>query len=1355
MNKKIWKIHSLILALLMAAVMGAQCPVSVAAAEVTGTEKAAETAGADTASEAAKAADSDVTVDATITDEDTIKIKDAEDLLEFAENCTLDSWSQGKTVVLQADIYLDDVDFAPIPTFGGTFDGKGHSIVGLDITDSISPAGLFSVLQEGAVVKNLNVAGNVTPSGENSAVGGIAGENYGEVKNCTFTGTVSGTQNAGGIVGFNGYSGEVTNCRVSGEILGESMTGGIAGYNQGTLSKCKNSAAVNHVSVDAQISIDNIDLDISMDVKQWTTGNIFDAASDTGGIAGYSTGIIQDCSNAGTVGYPHIGYNLGGIAGRSCGYITGCTNDGEIYGRKDVGGIVGQMEPYILVELSESGIGQIQNELNSLDKLLDSAKSHSNNSSATLQKRVQKVQAELDEMQEKLEQAKETEGSQIAELKVQMNFLTRQLQMLAGEAAGSAGTLGEDIKSIAGQAGKLSDTFETVMQEAENASLSDYVSDISEISLKEATFGKVVNCTNNEAVYADKNVGGIAGNMSVEYELDPEDDVTVEISLKERQQYKLTTIIYKSVNRAAVTAKKDYAGGICGRMDLGVISDCEGYGYVSSENGDYVGGIAGLTGSTVQKCFAKCFLSGRNYIGGVVGSGVSEDASGESSLVSQCYTLVDVLGYQQYAGSIAGINVGQYEECYFVSQDLPGINRTSYAEKAEPITYEELSDVKGLPEEFESFTLSFVANGEMVYTTTFEYGDSFEEDSFPEVPVWNGIQGQRDTLELKNLQKDTIVTAVYSQYLATLASEEVREDGRAIFLAEGQFCEEDVILVEEEKIDFDLEGTQSLWDKLNSAEIIEQWGIEIPEDGLLIHSLRYLAPENDADVLDVYVKQDGDWKLAERNQVGSYLLFNIAGTDAEIAVVATNYQWGFWLAGVAAILIVIGGGIWIVRKKKDILKWLIGILAAVLIVCAVLVAAVLLDGKLVDSVEAYQILADYLEQPAQALELKVQAKVADEKYDMEAEILCTDLDGQQITCIEISGAKFFYADGVLYLENGNAYQASEVSADYGSMLKQVAALYEMLDIETVKEEAGKSYKVTIKEEYAQDILGYLMPSMASDSLEMQTLEAELYAEEDIFKSVIFTSKGKLQNAEKTKYDITATLTAAEEVAIEIPEQVKNAVQSENTEIQAVITNDVFRLYHAWEKLYAQDLMGAQINLSADCGPLALNQDLTFISTVVDGTRVNCIQKDDFTVYFNEDTICSEKGYSVTSKRAEAVDAADFLGIAYELCLQGNFRCTETNDSYIYSVVLDEEGMKEIAALISKESTDMDILFENGSLQLVIKDNQLESIRFACDGELDVLLTKVAVALSAELEMQSAEKYQTFSIPEKVLEKLVD
>jgi hypothetical protein len=113
-----------------------------------------------------------------------------------------------------------------------------------------------------------------------------------------------------------------------------------------------------------------------------------------------------------------------------------------------------------------------------------------------------------------------------------------------------------------------------------------------------------------------------------------------------------------------------------------------------------------------------------------------------------------------------------------------------------------------------------------------------------------------------------------------------------------------------------------------------------------------------------------------------------------------------------------------------------------------------------------------------------------------------------------------------------------------------------------------------------------------------------------------------------------------------------------------------------------------------------------------------------------------------------------LGIAYELCLQGNFRCLEVNDSFIYSVALDETGMEKISGLIAKESQDMAIRFENGSVQLVIQDNLLDSIRFACDGEMDILLAKVPVALSAQVELQNEAQYMNYSIPEKVLEKLL-
>ena len=56
-----------------------------------------------------------------------IHIKSAEDLRSLAHSCTLDSWSRGKTVVLDNDIALTDDDELPIPTFGGTFNGNGHT----------------------------------------------------------------------------------------------------------------------------------------------------------------------------------------------------------------------------------------------------------------------------------------------------------------------------------------------------------------------------------------------------------------------------------------------------------------------------------------------------------------------------------------------------------------------------------------------------------------------------------------------------------------------------------------------------------------------------------------------------------------------------------------------------------------------------------------------------------------------------------------------------------------------------------------------------------------------------------------------------------------------------------------------------------------------------------------------------------------------------------------------------------------------------------------------------------------------------------------------------------------------------
>lgn len=82
---------------------------------------------------------------------------------------------KGLTVVLTDDIDADGAA-ASIPIFLGDFDGQGHKITGLRLTESCSEYGLFSRVESGASVRNLTVEGEVIPAGTQTDVGGIVGQ---------------------------------------------------------------------------------------------------------------------------------------------------------------------------------------------------------------------------------------------------------------------------------------------------------------------------------------------------------------------------------------------------------------------------------------------------------------------------------------------------------------------------------------------------------------------------------------------------------------------------------------------------------------------------------------------------------------------------------------------------------------------------------------------------------------------------------------------------------------------------------------------------------------------------------------------------------------------------------------------------------------------------------------------------------------------------------------------------------------------------------------------------------------------------------------------------------------------------
>ncbi len=299
---------------------------------------------------------------------ESVPINSYEDFIKFAEDCVLDSFSVGKTFSLQCDIILnEDVS---IPSFGGVFEGNGHTVSGLRIDSDGSRKGLFRYIEASGVVKNLKVSGSIVPKGSGEECGGIAGVNRGRIIGCTFSGLISGKNRCGGIAGINEESGFIVSCTAGGAVRSKTAAGGVCGENYGVIICCVSDASVNTVVNDETLDPSNI---VPSDL--YSDGGLTDI-TDAGGIVGYSAGAVQNCINRGRVGYPHVGYNIGGIAGRQEGYIAGCSNYGVINGRKDVGGIAGQAEPYLSLLYNERTGAKLRSALDELNVIIDETAGH-------------------------------------------------------------------------------------------------------------------------------------------------------------------------------------------------------------------------------------------------------------------------------------------------------------------------------------------------------------------------------------------------------------------------------------------------------------------------------------------------------------------------------------------------------------------------------------------------------------------------------------------------------------------------------------------------------------------------------------------------------------------------------------------------------------------------------------------------------------------------------------------------------------------------------------------------------------------------------------------------------------------
>lgn len=178
-------------------------------------------------------------------------ISSKDDLLKLSELINSDSTAadyNSKYYKQTADIDLENENFVPIGTytgnnkgtgFAGVYDGNYCEISNLYIKrkkngedKTINYTGVFGWSYEGKI-KNLSVRGNIDSS-DSSYVGGIVGELgiKGEIKNCSFIGSINGNNKLGGITGSIWQEGTIECCYFNGTISSsnhEANIGGVVG----------------------------------------------------------------------------------------------------------------------------------------------------------------------------------------------------------------------------------------------------------------------------------------------------------------------------------------------------------------------------------------------------------------------------------------------------------------------------------------------------------------------------------------------------------------------------------------------------------------------------------------------------------------------------------------------------------------------------------------------------------------------------------------------------------------------------------------------------------------------------------------------------------------------------------------------------------------------------------------------------------------------------------------------------------------------------------------------------------------------------------------------------------------------
>lgn len=791
---------------------------------------------------------------------------------------------------------------------------------------------------------------NSSPVEESHNIGGICGINDGVLENCLNDAEIGYKNvgiNIGGIVG--NQSGCVIECQNIGDIFGSKSVGGIFGRFEPytdisieDLDRVKDD--VNEIRENVKSDIDNSwnntinDIDSLRDRLNTDINGVLDAIRDriSSSDSGSLTGLLDSLSDSAR----EISDDLGGLS-ESGSLLLDQLND-------ETKGSLGEALDSInnTIDTANRAGESLNDVLQDVDNLItDVNDAYNDGDWQTLSDRLDSLDGRLDYIQDTmLDPISSSITSSLNAVTRTLNSIRNDSNDIADAISGplkQAETILKNAKAQIDAANEqitkirtdikqaiekvndiLSGLFPTAKPKTIGSVISDTIFmtayadeklDLNEDEIKDTLKNLtsvdidisrnvagmntddalVMYCVNSGEVTGEKDLGGIGGTIGIESAVKYGNNVTLPSGKIITPTSIVKAVVNGCISEGEVFSRNGYGGGVVGDASFGIIKNSVTETNITSDEGGYIGGIAGYSKGKIYNCAAISDLKGSDHVGGI---------AGEGDTIATCYALPRIDGVVEKSGAITGTAGGVVQNNYFIKEGLSGIDGTDYEGKAVALDYTEMTGADNIPEKMTGFSndtwymgsgdiflpqnrvlsdnsasnigaliksksaeyaafhfkVKFDIDEETVKEFTVDYNTVLNSEEIPDIEPRDGYCPQWDKDTSDPIRRNTVFKAEYLDAVKTLGTAEEPP----LLLVEGNFKDGSEVHAWESDADGDYSG---------DYKAVAAYEFEITPEYSGKIKVHIRDKDEDGNCIGIVI--NGKTKILDAERDGSYLVF--------------------------------------------------------------------------------------------------------------------------------------------------------------------------------------------------------------------------------------------------------------------------------------------------------------------------------------------------------------------------------------------------------------------------------------------------------------------------------------------------